>query len=120
MRKSCAFPPFVDKRPFAGIQWIHAPRHFVADSTPATDRQQAGCPVGHAGGVQRAVSLLLESAKELDTTSLGRLHREAYHRIKSEVSLPSESPRVAPNQTCHIMRSWKARLKRGCGRPNRR
>lgn len=30
----------------------------------------------------RAVSLLLESAKELNTTSLGRLHREAYHRIK--------------------------------------
>lgn len=62
----------------------------------------------------RAVSLLLESAKELDTTSLGRLHRESYHRIKGEVSLPSESLRVALNQTCHIMRSWKARLKRGC------
>ena len=61
----------------------------------------------------KALSLLVEKAKELDTTSLGRLHREAYHQVKGEVSLPSESLRVALNQTCHITRSWKARRKRG-------
>lgn len=61
----------------------------------------------------KALSLLVEKAKELNTTSLGRLHREAYHEVKAEVSLPSESLRVALNQTCHIMRSWKARRERG-------
>ncbi len=61
----------------------------------------------------KALSLLVEKAKELDTTSLGRLHREAYRQVKGEVLLPSESLRVALNQTCHIMRSWKARRERG-------
>ena len=61
----------------------------------------------------KALSLLLETAKELDTTSLGRLHREAYHRVKAEVSLPSEALRMALNQTCHIMRSWKDRQRKG-------
>ncbi|MDP2662387.1 MAG: transposase [Dehalococcoidia bacterium] len=61
----------------------------------------------------KALSLLLESAKELDTTSLGKLHREAYHRVKTEVSLPSEALRMALNQTCHIMRSWKDRQRKG-------
>ncbi|HEY3314791.1 MAG TPA: hypothetical protein VGL40_05835, partial [Bacillota bacterium] len=57
--------------------------------------------------------MLVEKAKGLNTTSLVRLHREAYHQVKAEVSLPSESLRVALSQTCHIMRSWKARQKKG-------
>lgn len=78
---------------------------------PTTKKVQALAEMQSA--YTKAVSLLLESAKEIDTTSLGKLHRKAYHAVRSEVPLPSESLRMALNQTCHIMRSWKARLKSG-------
>jgi hypothetical protein len=82
----------------------------IQPSSPTSSRQTALSVM--QAEYTRAVSLPLESARDVDTTSLGRLHREAYRPVKGEVSLPSESLRAALNQVCHITLSWKARQER--------